>query len=142
MAQNVKQLVQVASLMAVRVVRAAIPCVLYAMVQQKKTALAAVKLNFLIYKRGSVPTSVLMVILVTWKRHTASLVLLGVRRARTVPNACPVDQVYCLLATLVKHNVQQANTAAKPTLVNLVMVCARNAYCPPITVSSVRNTKC
>jgi len=38
MAQNVKQLVQVASLMAARAVRAAILCALYAMVQLKKTA--------------------------------------------------------------------------------------------------------
>lgn len=142
MAQNVKHLVQVASLMAVRAVKAAILCALYAMVQLKKTALAVVKSNFLIYKQSSVLMSALMVILVIWKQHTASLVLLGVRTVRTMQNVCPVDRDYCSLVTLVKHNVQQVITAAKPTLVNLVMVCVRNALCPPVTVSSVESMRC
>ena len=43
MAQSVKHLVQVASSMAVRAVRAAILFVLYAMAQQKKIVSAAVK---------------------------------------------------------------------------------------------------
>lgn len=142
MAQNAKHLVQVVSLMAVRVVRPAILCVLPAVAQLKKTASAAVKLNFLIYKQSSVPMSVLMVILVIWKQRTASLVLLGARSARTVQNVCPVDLVYCLLVTRVRHSVQLASTAANPTLVSLVMACARNACCLPVTVSSAKNTKC
>lgn len=142
MAQDVKHLVQVASLMAVRAVRAAILCALYAMVQLKKTALAVVKSNFLTYKQSSVLTSVLMVILVIWKQHTASLVLLGVRNVRTTQSVCRVDRGYCLWATHVKHNVQQVITAAKPTLVNLVMVCVRNALCPPVTASSAKSMKC
>ena len=141
MAQNVKHPVQAASLMAVRAVRAAILCVLYAMVQLKRTALAVVKSNFLTYKQGSVLMSALMVILVIWKQHTASLVLLGVRTVRTMQNVCPVDRGYCLLATLVKHNVRQVITAAKPILVNLVMVCVRNVLCPPVTVSSVKSMR-
>ena len=142
MAQNVKHLVQVESLMVARAVRAAILCALYAMVQLKKTALAVVKSNFLTYKQSSVPTSALMVILVIWKLHSASLVLLGVRNARTMQNVCRVDRGYCLLATLVKHSVQQVITVVKPTLVNLVMGCVRSALCLPVTVSSVKSMRC
>jgi len=142
MARNVKHLVQVANLIAVKAVKVAILCAWYAMVQLKKTALAVVKSNFLTYKQSSVLTSVLMVILVIWKQHTASLVLLGVRIARTMQNVCRVDRGYCLSATRVKHNVQQGITAAKPTLANLVMVCVRNALCPPVIVSSVKSMKC
>lgn len=142
MAQIVKHLVQVVSLIAVRAVRAAILCAWYAMVRLKKTALAVVKSNFSTNKQSSVLTSALMVILVIWKQHTASLVLLGVRNVRTMRNVCRVDRSYCLLATLVKRNVQQVITAAKPTPVNLVMVCVRNALCPPVIVSIVESMRC
>lgn len=142
MAQIVKRLVQVVSLIAVRAVRAAILCAWYAMVQLKKTALAVVKSNFLTCKQSSVLTSALMVILVIWKQHTASLVLLDVRNVRTMQNVCCVDWAYCLLATLVKHNVRQVITAAKPTPVNLVMVCVRNALCPPVIVYIVESMRC
>jgi len=142
MAQNVKHTVQVASLIAVKAVRAAILCAWCAMVQLKKTALAVVKSNFLTYKQSIVLTSVLMVILVIWKQHTASLVLLGVGSVRTMQNVCRVERGYCLLAIHVKHSVQQVITAAKPTLVNLVMVRVKNALCPPVIVSSVKSMKC
>lgn len=142
MAQIVKHLVQVVSLIAVRAVRAAILCAWYAMVRLKKAALAVVKSNFSTNKQSSVLTSALMVILVIWKQHTASLVLLGVRNVRTMRNVCRVDRGYCLLATLVKRNVQQVITAAKPTPVNLVMVCVRNALCPPEIVSIVESMRC
>ena len=142
MAQLVKRLVQVVSSIAVKAVRAAILCAWYAMVQLKKTALAVVKSNFLTYKQSSVLTSALMVILVIWKQHTASLVLLAVRNVRTMRNVCRVDRSCCLLATLVKRNVQLVITAAKPTPVNLVMVCVRNALCPPVIVSIVESMRC
>lgn len=142
MAQLVKRLVQVVSLIAVGAARAAILCAWYAMVQLKKTALAVLRSNFLTYKQSSVLTSALMVILVIWKRLIASLVLLGVRNVRTMQNVCRVDRGYCLLAILVKHNVQQVITAAKPTPVNLVMVCVRNALCPPVIVSIAESMRC
>lgn len=85
--------------------------------------------------------SVQMVILVIWKQHTVHLVPLDVQNVRTRWSVCPVGQVYCLLAILVKHSAQQANIAAKLTLVNLVMVCVRNVCCPPITASSAKNTR-
>jgi len=62
--KNVSQFVPVGSSMAAKDVSLVIHCALYAMVQLKKTALAAVTSNFSIFRQRNVPMIALKVILV------------------------------------------------------------------------------
>lgn len=140
--RNVNQFVPVEISTVVPDVSLVIQPVLYAMVQLTTIALAAATSNFSIYRQINVFTTVQRDSLEIWKQPTASLVLRAARNATITQNVCHVNQVYCLLATLVKHNAHQASFAPRLTLVNHAMGCAKSAACQQPIASSVRIMMC